>query len=116
MRPSLVNQDKFGITVPMYIIDLLNLYSLLDSHMYFYFITPVFIVLNKNKLNISLRHYTDNKNKLVYSYLAGLIEGDGHLNVPKGLKTSSLAPLPSEGISSKYQRGGEGMKNYFSKN
>ena len=68
------------ITVPI---------NILDNFKYFYITIPRISVLTKKNLNRSFRYYSDNKNKLINSYLAGLIEGDGHLNVPKGLKNSS---------------------------
>lgn len=71
----------------MYNSDVLNFNCLLVN----------FVIINnftfsKSKIsNLSLRHYyqLDDKNKFIYSYLAGLIEGDGHLSVPKDLKNSS---------------------------
>lgn len=78
-----------GITVPVYVLDILYMYGLIffNNLKYFCITTPIIFWLVKKNLN--LRHYSDNENKLIYSYLAGLIEGDGHLNVPKGLKNSS---------------------------
>lgn len=71
----------------MYGFDVLVIYSILVNFLCFY----NFSYSWSKKSNSSLRHYSDNqnKNKLIYSYLAGLIEGDGHLSVPKALKSSS---------------------------
>lgn len=71
----------------MYGFDVLVIYSILVNFLSFY----NFSYSWSKKSNSSLRHYSDNKNKnkLIYWYLAGLIEGDGHLSVPKTLKSSS---------------------------
>jgi hypothetical protein len=46
------------------------------------------LVIRENK-NIFNRKYSNNyKDNALFYYLAGLIEGDGHFNVPKGLKDS----------------------------
>lgn len=69
-----------------------NLYSYNKKNFFYFIISSglglAFIVReNLNGLSLSRKYSSNGKNKMLYYYLAGLIEGDGHFYVPNELNS-----------------------------
>lgn len=80
----LVDQDLRSIPiVPIFMTALLN------GHYLSEYFELNYSIRHLHLFKVSRKFSSFNSDKHLYSYLAGLIEGDGHFNVPKALKTEA---------------------------